>query len=46
MSSITFENHNIFASNTPRVRVEVGNEQFSRTAQEIGRLERAELSDP
>ncbi|KAA0037398.1 reverse transcriptase [Cucumis melo var. makuwa] len=33
-------------SSTPRVRGGAGNEQFARTAQEIGRLERAEPSDP
>ncbi|KAA0041492.1 Gag protease polyprotein [Cucumis melo var. makuwa] len=33
-------------SSTLRVRGEAGNEQFARIAQEIGRLERAEPSDP
>ncbi|KAL0534528.1 hypothetical protein IC582_028819 [Cucumis melo] len=33
-------------SSTPRVQVGARNECFARTAQEIGRLERAKLSDP
>ncbi|KAA0032403.1 uncharacterized protein E5676_scaffold1159G00020 [Cucumis melo var. makuwa] len=33
-------------SSIPRVRGGAGNEQFARTAQEIGRPERAEPSDP
>ncbi|KAA0051049.1 uncharacterized protein E6C27_scaffold678G00020 [Cucumis melo var. makuwa] len=33
-------------TSTPRVRGGVGNEQFARAAQEIGRLERAKSNDP